>query len=114
MDKKITWSEDINKRKMVAVAWKKVCVDYDEGGLGIESLISLNEATNLKMCWDLLQSKEQWAILLRSSVLKNSSCINHHIFSSIWSGIKDEYFVIKENTSSIIGDGKQINFWLDS
>jgi len=47
--KNFIWSGDINKRKMVTFAWKKVCVDYDEGGLGIRSLIKLNEATNLKM-----------------------------------------------------------------
>jgi hypothetical protein len=36
-----------------------------------------------------------------------------HIFSSIWSGVKAEYFVVKENTSWIIEDGKHIDFLLD-
>jgi len=92
----------INKRKLVIVAWKKVCVDYDLGGLGVRFLISLNEATNLKMCWDLLQSREQHDTLLRSRVLRNSSCINHHIYSSIWSGIKAGFSLIKENTGWIV------------
>lgn len=112
--KNFIWSVDINKRKLVTIAWKKVCADVDEGGLGIRSLIKLNEATNLKMCWDLLKSKEQWAHLLRSRVLRNSNCIRHHIFSSIWSGIKHEYSMIKENTSWIVGNGEIINFWLDA
>lgn len=111
--KNFIWSGDINKRKLVTVAWKKMCADLDEGGLGIRSLIKLNEATNLKMCWDLLRSKEQWAHLLRSRVLRTSTCIRHHIFSSIWSGIKQEYYVIKENSSWIVGNGETINFWLD-
>jgi hypothetical protein len=55
------WSGDINKRKLVTVAWKKVCVPYDEGGLAIKFFISLNEASNLKLCWDLLKSKEDRA-----------------------------------------------------
>lgn len=39
-----------DKKKMVTVAWKKVCSDYDEGGLGIRSLVCLNAASNLKTC----------------------------------------------------------------
>lgn len=81
--KNFIWSGDPNKRKLVTVAWKKVGAPYVEGGLALRSLISLNEATNLKLCWDMLQSEDQWACILRSRVLRGSSCINHHIFSSI-------------------------------
>lgn len=52
------WSADIEKRKMVTVAWHKVCKPYVEGGLGIRSLIALNSASNLKLCWDLHNSDE--------------------------------------------------------
>jgi len=43
------WSGDTGKKQLVTVSWKKVCVDKDEGGLGIRSLICLNQATNLKL-----------------------------------------------------------------
>jgi len=56
--KKIIWSGDLEKRKIVIVSWKKVCTDYDEGGLGVKSLICLNEASNLKLYWDLMNSDE--------------------------------------------------------
>ncbi|RHN47676.1 hypothetical protein MtrunA17_Chr7g0255541 [Medicago truncatula] len=77
--KNFIWSGDISKRKLVTVAWKKVCVGFDEGGLGIRSLICLNQASNLKLCWEMFQ---QWADLLRSRVLRGSTCIPYHIFSS--------------------------------
>jgi hypothetical protein len=54
------WSGDVNKRKLVTVSWKKVCTPYAEGGLGLRSLIKLNEASNLKLCWDLLHSEASW------------------------------------------------------
>jgi len=108
------WSGDIQKRKMVTVAWKKVCSDLDEGGLGTKSLICLNEATNLKLCWDLLHSKEQWAIIIRSRTLRGAYCIHHHILSSIWNGIKQEFNTIKENTTWLLGNGEKIQFWSDS
>jgi hypothetical protein len=44
------WSGDINQKKLVTVAWKKVCSPFDEGGLGLRSLVCLNEAANLKLC----------------------------------------------------------------
>jgi hypothetical protein len=94
--KNFIWSGDLNKRKLVIVAWKKVGAPYDEGGLALRSLISLNEATNLKLCWDMLHSEDQWACILRSRVLRGSSCINHHIYSSVWSGIKNEFSTIYE------------------
>jgi hypothetical protein len=52
------WSEDISKRKLVTVALHKVCLPFSEGGLGIRSLTSINEAENLKLCWELFNSTE--------------------------------------------------------
>ena len=112
--KNFIWSGDKDKRKLVIVSWKKVCSDLFEGGLGIKSLICLNEATKLKLCWDMLHSNEQWASLIRSRAIRGKSCISHHIYSSIWSGIKGEYQVIMNNSNWLLGDGQKINFWSDN
>lgn len=103
----------ITKRKMVTIAWKKICVSYDEGDLNLISLICLNEATNMNLCWDTLHSNKQWAVILRSRPLRGVNWINHHIFSSLWSTIKHELPVIKDNSTWLIGNGKHINFWHD-
>jgi len=93
---------------------KKNCASYDEEGLNVRPLVYFNEAKNLKLCWDLSYSKEHWTFILRSRVLRNTTCINHHIFSFIWSGTKNELHGIKDNSSWLISDGNQINFWFDS
>jgi hypothetical protein len=111
--KNFIWSGDIDQRKLVTVSWKKVYRPFAQGGLGIRSLISLNEATNLKLCWELLQSHEQWEILMKSRVLRGRNCINHHIFSSLWSSVKSEFHVVMENSCFILGDGTSLNFWTD-
>jgi len=108
------WSGDISKRKLVTVSWRKVCKPYSEGGLGLRFLYTLNEAANLKMCWDLKNSSEDWTILLRSKVFRGRKVISHHIFSSIWSSVKSKINNINENCSWIIGNGENINFWLDT
>lgn len=64
------WSGDVAKSKVVTVAWKSVCKPFPEGGLGICSLLALNEASNLNLSWDLYNSDEPWASLLRSRVLE--------------------------------------------
>lgn len=56
--KNFIWSGDTTKRKLVTMAWKKLWKPYEEGGLGLRSLISMNEAFNIKLCWDLMQSEE--------------------------------------------------------
>ncbi|CAJ2640752.1 unnamed protein product [Trifolium pratense] len=106
------WSGDINKRKLVTVAWKNVYVPYSEGGLGLRSLISLNEATNLKLCWDFLHSEECWAQILRNCALRNGKVIGHQISSSLFSSLKSEFSCLMENW--LVGNGQDINLWEDS
>jgi len=73
-------------------------------------LITLNNASNLKFCWGLLKSQNSSALLLKHRVLRNKRTKKHHIFSSLWSNIKEEYLVILENSIWVLGDGSDINF----
>jgi len=91
---------------MVTVSWKKVCLNQKEGGLGTKSLICLNEATNLKQCWNIMQSEENWARILRSIFIRDNRCITHHISSSLWSSIKSEFRTVQENTTWFVGNGE--------
>ncbi|CAI8609167.1 unnamed protein product [Vicia faba] len=51
--------------------------------------------------------------ILRARVLRGIRCINHLIPSTIWSGIKNEFHVVKENSTTPIGNVHKTNFWLD-
>lgn len=108
------WSGDTTTRKLVTVAWKKMCKPYLEGGLGLRSIISLNEAYNLKLCWDMMQSNEDWAKILKCRAIKGNKAIRYHISSSIWSSIKAEFPKVIENSYWLLGNGKDINFWKDA
>jgi len=77
------WSGNITKRKLVTVALKKICKPKEQGGLGIRSLKKLNQAANLKLCWDLFHKKEEWSELILSRVMRNMRVISHHIPSSM-------------------------------
>ncbi|GAU50480.1 hypothetical protein TSUD_409650 [Trifolium subterraneum] len=99
------WSGNIDQRKLVTVAWKKICAPFDEGGLGLRSLKVLNAAANLKLCWDLMHSDEDWAKILRNRVMRKGKAINHHVNSSIWSSVKQEVQVILDNSCWRVGNG---------
>lgn len=43
------WSGDIYKTKIVIVSWRKVCTLLQEGGLGLRSIIAINDAELLKL-----------------------------------------------------------------
>lgn len=49
---------NIGIRKMCVVSWKKSDLPFSQGGLGLHSLVGLNETTNLKLLWDLINNKE--------------------------------------------------------
>ena len=108
------WSGDINQKKLVTVAWHKVCKPLKEGGLGITSLSNINEAGNLKLCWEVIQSDLPWASFVRSRVMRKKKPIVHHISSSVWSSAKHKLPSILNNSTWQLGDGESINFWCDS
>lgn len=112
--KNFIWSGDLSKTKLVIVAWSKVCIPFDQGGLGLRCIDTLNEAFNSKLIWDLLSSSENWAIILKARVLRNKKPIKYNIASSIWSSIKPELVLVTSNTINILGNGCNTNFWLDS
>ncbi|XP_058778090.1 uncharacterized protein LOC131652281 [Vicia villosa] len=66
------------------------------------------------MTWDLRSSPEQWAVILKSRVLKYMSIIKYHIFSSIWSTVKTEWFNINHHYAWILDKVFNINVCLDS
>jgi hypothetical protein len=108
------WSGDPDKRKLVTVSWKKLCRPISQGGLNLRSLSSLNKASNLKLCWNLLNSHCSWARILKERVIRGRRVIQHHISSSIWSSIKEEFSVIADNSIWLLGNGENINFWKDN
>lgn len=96
----IVWSGDIHTKNVITVAWHKVCVPFNEGGLGLRSLRSINDAAILKLSWDFKSSKDSWACLVRARVLKQRKPVAYHIRSSIRHSIKRFLNVVDSNSLS--------------
>ncbi|GAU26296.1 hypothetical protein TSUD_55940 [Trifolium subterraneum] len=63
-------SGDIDKRKLVTTSWRKICRPFSQGGLNYRSLSKLNKGTNLKLCWNFINSHCSWAKLVKDRVIR--------------------------------------------
>lgn len=57
------------------VARKNLCKPLDEGGIGLRYLISINEASNLKLAWNIFNSFDNWFALLRHRIFRINNFI---------------------------------------
>lgn len=113
--KRFLWRVDTSKQKFVTVGWNMVCLPIEEGALGLKSISKLNEDFKLKLAWELVNFDSNWTVLLCNRVTRKNNFITHHIFSSIWSSVKQEMNNVLENFSWYLGNGRSIslsfNYW---
>lgn len=69
--KNFVWSGDVSVKKVVTVTWSKVCSPIYEGGLGLRSIRAINRAALLKLSWELISSKESWAVFLKAKFFRH-------------------------------------------
>jgi ribonuclease HI len=62
----------------------------------------------------LFHSDSSWAKLLQARAIRGKKVIHHHIYSSLWSSIKEEVSIMFDNSIWLLGNGKDINFWNDN
>lgn len=103
-----------SKRVLCVVSWNKVCQPLSKGGLGPRFLVHLNEATNLKLLWDIFNSNEGWATLLKNRIIRPYGLIRYHIFSTLCTSIKVEASTLFLNSCWCVGSNNNVKFWSDT
>lgn len=79
------WSGNIHKRGSIHVAWSHCCAPKIEWGLGLRSVVIMNEAYLFLLAWDIISSSSLGFNLLRSRFLdSNSMPRQQYIRSSIF------------------------------
>lgn len=86
-----------------------MCAPLSEGGLGLHSLVKMNEAFNMKLALDIVNSSNSWALLMRNRTLRRGKFIQHHIFSSLWASLKLELNTNMENIAWCFRNGESIS-----
>ncbi|XP_061367963.1 uncharacterized protein LOC133310979 [Gastrolobium bilobum] len=112
------WGESENQRKFHAVSWEQLKMGKSQGGLGVINLRRQNEAFLHKCVWRLINSPDQlWAQVLgakygrRKDLLKEA--VSKPYDSHLWKSLCKIWPDMTRNLSWQIGNGKQVDFWMD-
>ncbi|XP_058774831.1 uncharacterized protein LOC131649104 [Vicia villosa] len=73
----------------------------------------LSSHSGLEQTWELVNSDCSWAVLLRSRITRKNRFITHHIYSSIWYGVKQEMKIVMDNSTWVLSNGSSISLWSD-
>ncbi|XP_019451747.1 PREDICTED: uncharacterized protein LOC109353840 [Lupinus angustifolius] len=108
------WSGDTSTRKIATMSWHKVCSPTNSGGLGLRSIKAMNQAALIKLSWEMSSSSQKWAILYRHRFGRGTYPSQRYFKSSIWPDIKSNWHTVMSNSIWLVGEGKNIHFWLDN
>ncbi|XP_026399682.1 uncharacterized protein LOC113295565 [Papaver somniferum] len=108
------WSSDSNVSRAVVVAYDKICCPYEEGGLGINRMATMNKALLMKLWWKIRISKKKWDFYLKAKFFyRNGSIKNSGVKSTILPGVRSVYNLVEKNTKVLIGDGRDTSLYYD-
>ena len=109
------WTGSITKRKLVIVAWIKVCKPFDKGGLGLRDLRINNSIFFKKFIWDVISTDSLVSSFLRSGYFSSRLSLRKcGIFSSIWPGLKSLFSNLMLDSCWVTGDNSKIQFWTEN
>ncbi|KAF6144497.1 hypothetical protein GIB67_013141 [Kingdonia uniflora] len=109
------WSGEPESKKACMVAWDKVCKPYKEGGINLRRLKEINQSLMMKLAWNFLNPKDEWAEFMRAKfITKSGNFSTITKGSSIWAGVRGALEDVSAHSGWVIGDGKCINLWRDN
>ena len=109
------WSTKINNRGLHWVAWDKICVPMDKGGLGFRDFHECNLALLAKQLWRLLKyPRSLLARVLKGRYYRHSNpmkvdCANNPSYG--WRSIVASKEVLQKGLRKKIGNGYDTKVW---
>jgi hypothetical protein len=112
------WSHDGSSRGRSKVAWDVVCLPKHEGGLGIRSLSSFNNALITSHIWSIVSGKDSlWVKWIHMYKLKERNfwdvpCRGNMTWS--WRKILQLRPIVRRFIWYNLGNGSKVSAWFDS
>jgi hypothetical protein len=111
------WGDGADRKRMHWLAWWKMCVPKQQGGMGFRDIQCFNLALLAKQVWRILEEPESLcARVLRAKYFPNGDLLNAPMkkgssftWQSIWAGIQ----TFKKGGIWRVGNGNNINIWED-
>ncbi|KAK4384352.1 hypothetical protein Sango_3069400 [Sesamum angolense] len=99
------------------VAWDQICKPKAEGGLGLRSLIIMNQALILKQLWRILQNDGSsiWVDWIQQNRLRHSTIwtFNRSTGSWCWKKMLKLRPILQRGVHYKVGDGSSFSLWQD-
>ncbi|KAK4381248.1 hypothetical protein Sango_2986300 [Sesamum angolense] len=99
------------------VAWDQICKPKAEGGLGMRSLITMNQAPILKQMWRILQNDGSsiWVNWIHRYRLRQSTLwtFNRTTDSWCWKKMLKLRPILQRGVNYKVGDGSSFSLWQD-
>ncbi|XP_056690367.1 uncharacterized protein [Spinacia oleracea] len=109
------WDSEPQKKKTHLVAWLKACGPLEVGGLSVRSAVMMNKVLMTKLCWKFNTGENLASILIKEKYVDNRPYpAPFSKGSHIWQNVGKGWNMYKDLTAWCIGDGTQINLWLDN
>ncbi|XP_056695811.1 uncharacterized protein [Spinacia oleracea] len=112
------WKQTFKSNSTPLISWDTICKPKSLGGLGLRRTRPLNKAFLAKLGWKILQDNNNlWTSIVRKKYLSNTSFFNckpNPQQSQIWRDILKQRDILRKGIRWKIGNGKDINFWLDN
>ena len=107
------WTGDVSSTGNCTVGWDRCCRPKNEGGLGVRSLLVMNDAFNANLTWKILTSSGQFMRIIRDRLIGKDR-IRNMLNSSIRTGIKRNWRVMRDGAVILASAGGSTKFWLDN
>ncbi|KAL0290762.1 UNVERIFIED_CONTAM: hypothetical protein Sradi_7043500 [Sesamum radiatum] len=99
------------------VAWAQICKTTEEGGLGVRSVLLMNQALMLKQVWRILQEDPRsiWVAWVLRHRLRNQSIWTLNVASLpwFWKKLVKICSLLKDGLVYRVGDGCKFQLWND-
>lgn len=114
---KFWWSTKANNRGLHWIAWEKICVPFEKGGLGFRDLYNFNLALRAKQLWRLLHHPTSLlARVLKGRYFRHTSPMEVKTSNSPsygWRSILAAQDLLREGLRKTIGSGYNTRVWMD-
>ena len=111
------WSQNKEDNKIHWLAWDKLTLPKNKGGLGFRDLYLFNQAMLARQAWRLLVSPDTLCgQVLKAKYFPNGTilqCEARDGISYTWRSILKGVDLIKEGVIWRIGNGESVNIWTD-
>jgi hypothetical protein len=112
------WGDEENQRRMHWMAWWKMCVPKNQGGMGFRDIHYFNLALLAKQAWRLIDNPDSLcATILRAKYYPDGDLLNTKLkkgSSYTWQTIMAGTDSLKRGYIWRVGNGQNINIWEDA